>query len=313
VLSYPRQKQYLQDFLNQGNERIGSVSYYLYHTEINNFSRGIIGRWFNAFSGKYLFFDGDYQNPRHSPPHQGMMLLVDIILLPVGMVALIRRKGRFNKLILLWLILAPLPAVLSRDQVQAVRSLNMSIPLVIVSSFGLGTILKYIRNIKQKMVIIPSFLVLALLIFTSLVFYFDSYYIHLPKDQSEDWGYGYKQAFEFLKNRGLGNRDIYVGQSYSQPYIFYLFFNQYDPSNYQKQSKIVEGDNKYDVGFIEKIDSVHFIEIKWQELQNNIGAIIVATDAEFPHVDLVNNKRVKILEEIRYLDSKPAYRIIEVL
>lgn len=56
VFSYPRPPEYLQEFLDQGEEKVGNLSYYLFHSEALNFERGIMGRWFNHFSGRFLFF-----------------------------------------------------------------------------------------------------------------------------------------------------------------------------------------------------------------------------------------------------------------
>jgi 4-amino-4-deoxy-L-arabinose transferase-like glycosyltransferase len=147
IFSYERPQEYLQTILDQGEETFGSISYNLFHSEGANFARGILGRWFNHFSGRFLFFSGDWQNPRHSAPNHGMLLLTDLVFLLAGVVGLLRGKGRGPKFILLWLILAPLPAALSRDQVHAVRALNMVIPLTVISAIGLTGILRWINRI----------------------------------------------------------------------------------------------------------------------------------------------------------------------
>src|SRR3989344_3716981 len=162
VFSYPRKEVDIQKVLAQGGEKAGNLSYYLFHSENLNFARGIMGRWFNHFSGRFLFFEGDWQNPRHSAPNSGMMLLSDLILLIVGTVSLLKSKGRKLKtFIILWLVLAPLPAVLSRDQVHAVRSLNMVIPLVTISSFGLMQLILWIKTLKRGFSQATSYLLLA--------------------------------------------------------------------------------------------------------------------------------------------------------
>ncbi|MCH7641368.1 glycosyltransferase family 39 protein, partial [Patescibacteria group bacterium] len=103
VFSYRRPTEELQAFLDQGGNMVGDLTYYLYHSEKLNFERGILGRWFNHFSGRFLFFEGDWQNPRHSAPNHGMLLLVDIVLLIVGFVGLVRLKGKAQVFIFLWL------------------------------------------------------------------------------------------------------------------------------------------------------------------------------------------------------------------
>ena len=83
IFSYPRPKDYLENMLKENNEKIGDLNYLLFHSEALNFKRGILGRYFNHFSGRFLFFEGDYQNPKHSSPNSGMLLLFDLLLLPL--------------------------------------------------------------------------------------------------------------------------------------------------------------------------------------------------------------------------------------
>src|SRR4030042_4728750 len=59
ITSYPRPKEYLQNFLSESGVKLGSTSYYLFYSESLNYTRGILSRWFNHFSSKFLFFEGD--------------------------------------------------------------------------------------------------------------------------------------------------------------------------------------------------------------------------------------------------------------
>ena len=84
LFSYTRSEEYVSRILSQGDEFKNSLSYFLYHSENLNFLKTILNHFFNHFSGRFLFFEGDWQNPRHSLPNSGMLLLVDLILLPIG-------------------------------------------------------------------------------------------------------------------------------------------------------------------------------------------------------------------------------------
>jgi len=309
VFSYPRPHEYLQNFLDQGDEKVGSLSYYLFHSETLNFARGVMGRWFNHFSGRFLFFEGDYQNPRHSAPNHGMLLLSDLVLLVLGIYSLIRKKNKLTLFTLLWLILSPLPAVLSRDQVHSIRALNMVIPLIILSSYGFQYSLQTFKAFKY-----PRFLLLAfyLLVTSSFLYYLDSYFIHLPKHNSKLWEYGYKQIVETVTPIQNRFRKVTVQQSFAQPYIYFLFYQKYDPTTYQKQAELVESEFKGDVGYVEHLDNIVFGPIDWSVNRGDHGSLMVGDPIRISPEDSGDTNLFDVLKEINYLDGVTAFRVVEV-
>lgn len=309
VLSYERPKEYLQAFLDQGGESINSLNYYMYHPEWFNFARGIMGRYFNHFSGRFLFFEGDWQNPRHSPPYQGMLLIGDLLFLPIGIFCIIRKKLTKEILFfILWLILAPLPSALSRDQVHAVRSFNMLIPLTVVISFGLDDLFNFAKVKK-----ILSGLLISAVYLVSFIYYLDSYFVHLPAHQSKYWEYGYKQIVQSVSEIQNNYKEIKVQQSYAQPYIYFLFYQKYDPSKYQKNANLVLNDPN-DVGQIHKLDNISFTHIDWSVDRGSHGNLVVADTVKMPVGDSINEKEFKLIKEIKYLNNIDiAFRLIEIL
>lgn len=300
VFSYPRPKDYLQTFLNEGGEKVNSLTYYLFHSEALNFARGVLGRYFNHFSTRFLFFEGDWQNPRHTPPYQGVLVLGDLVLLVFGFAALVKMGAKKEVLFVwLWLALAPLPSILSRDQVHAARALNMSIPLIILISLGLTKVSK-------------KFLPLVGLIYLgSYVYFLDAYFIHVPAHGSEYWQYGYKQMVEVITPIQKNYKAVYIEQSFAQPYIYFLFFQKYDPASYQKQAKLASGQNG-DVGMVEKIDNIYFTNIDWSVNSRQSGTLVVANPEKITKDNYKDEKLYRLVKEIDYLDKKVAYSIVEV-
>lgn len=307
IFSYPRPKDYTQAFLNEGGEKFGSLSYDLFHSETLNFARGILGRYFNHFSGKFLFFEGDYQNPQHSAPYQGMLLVTDIFLILVGIAVFFRQK--LNKsfwFILLWLIFSPLPAVLTRDQVQSVRALNMVVPLAFILALGLNEVLIWINSRKNKIIYL---VLLTGFYLAGFVYFADAYYIHVPKHNSSYWNYGYKQVVEKVSSFQLGYKHIIVEQSFSQPYIYFLYFQKYDPVKYQKQANLVASSNASDVGLVTKLDNVLFQNIDWSYISNLHGALVVVGFQNPIPADL----KYDLVDQIYYLNGRDlAFNIIKI-
>lgn len=304
VFSYPRPVEYTQEFLDQGQEQIGDANYFLFHSEALNLTRGVLGRYFNHFSSGFLFFEGDWQNPRHSAPYHGMMLILDSVLIILGAIYLIKRSDKMSAFIFAWLLLAPLPAALSRDQVQAVRSLNMLIPLVLISSLGFYQVLMIGNKYKKTSIKISFFISFAILYLASFIYYLDSYFVHLPINDAEYWNYGYKQTVISVAENTESNDKIVFQQSFAQPYIYYLFFNSVEPSEYQRQARLT--DSGIDVGLVPKVDNIEFIEYSWPPPSES-GDFIIGDTVVVPEAD---PDGYQLIDEIRYPEGKPAFRII---
>ncbi len=312
LFSYPRSEQIVNDILSQGEESKGSLEYILFHSETLNFTRGILGRWTNHFSPRFLLFEGDWTSSRHRVPYNGELLVFDGVLLILGLVALLLGKYKKEQLFILYLLLAaPLPAALSRDAVHAVRSIGMVIPLSIILGYGAYRLINLSKNVKFGKIILAVFMLVYILGF---IYYLDQYWVHAPVEYSQDWQYGYKQVVQDVNKIQTNYPEIIVQQSYSQPYIFFLFYKQYDPKKYQEMSSAVYEPNRYgDVGLVTKLDNITFREANWSGDRGMHGKLFIYDTIHVPESDSNSPREFKILDEIKYLNDHTAFRLIEVL
>jgi 4-amino-4-deoxy-L-arabinose transferase-like glycosyltransferase len=316
IFSNSRPTEYLQAMLDKNGEQKGDLNYFLFHSDNYDTFRGILGRYFNHISSRFLFFEGDWSNPRHAAPYQGNMLLIDALLLICGLMYVVRNYKLSNKaylFIILWLILAPLPSVLSRDQVHSVRALNMAIPLIIVSSMGLAKLYEWFNDFRAKWLRMTSFGVVFCIWVLAFIYFADAYFVHVPKHNSKLWEYGYKEIVETVTPIQNNYKTVKVQQSFAQPYIYFLFFQKYDPAKYQAQAKFVESEFKGDVGYVEKLDNIQFVPIDWSINRGDRGSLIVGDGIRIPTDDSKSEKEFKLIKEIYYLNKLDlAFRIVEV-
>lgn len=314
VFSYPRPIEILQPFLDEGNEQIGSLSYYLFHSETLNFGRGILGRWYNHLSPRFLVFEGDWQNLKHGAPNQGVLLWIEGVFLILGLISILRKKvDKPSLLVLFWLLLAPLPSVLSRDQVHSVRALPMLIPLTIIIALGINYYyLQFIKN-KNKIVTITALLFAIIGSVVSIIYFLDAYFIHVNEHNSQLWNYGYKQAVQTVNSNMDKYEHIIIQQSYDQPYIYFLFYLKYDPAIYQQEAKLITGDTEGDVGKVEHLgDKVVFGPVDWSVKRGDSGTLFVADTIRIPVVDSVDPLLFDNLNDIKYLNGFTAFRVIGI-
>ena len=105
-----------------------------------------------------------------------------------------------------------------------------------------------------------------------------------------------------------GNYDhIIFQQSYSQPYIYFLFFTKYDPTIYQKNAKIdIKGS---DVGLVQKLDNINFLEYSWPPPIGSGKTLVIGDEVVIP--PFYSKKDFNLVSEIKYPDGvTTAFRIL---
>lgn len=216
--------------------------------------RIFVGNYLSHFNPEFIFITGD-RNLRHHVEGFGMAPLFLLPSFLVGLFFLVKHKNKNYNFLLSWLLISPIPAIPADAAPHAIRSIALVIPLSVLTSMGIINLLtgKFIR-------LVPAFFV-CFFCFSFL----HNYYFHYNKEKTEFWMYGFKEAVE--KSNVLKNEYsvINVDSSIEQGYIFWLFYNKYDPTkfrenfNSQNVENISFNDNKVEEGevFISLAD--HFI------------------------------------------------------
>jgi 4-amino-4-deoxy-L-arabinose transferase-like glycosyltransferase len=94
VFSYTRSQAYIREILSQDHTAGKNWIYYLYHSEFLDQARGVLQRYLNHFSGRFIFSEGDWTSLRHSLYGYGYFHLPDIICLVLGFFFILSRINR---------------------------------------------------------------------------------------------------------------------------------------------------------------------------------------------------------------------------
>lgn len=191
--------------------------------EIKN-GTDFINNYLTHFSPSFLFTQGD-TNPRSQIPGHGELYLIDIPLILFGIFAAIKSKKVLYWLPIAMVLLAPIPAALTRESPHALRSLLAAPAFAMISVMGI----KYIRENLKKY---STLFVVVVLAFYYLSFegYAYDFVLKYPTETAADWQYQYKQIFSNQKS-GV------VTDQYGQPYIFALFYQKYPPQKFRAEVK----------------------------------------------------------------------------
>ena len=236
LMSYQRPQTETKTIIQESN----NFDYQLFYSQPLFFGRNFLTRYFIFFSTRFLVFEGDWQTMRHSAPYIGVILYPTFIFLILGLIIALKNYKQ-HLFFIIWLLLAPIPSALSLDIIQAVRGLNLSIPIIYFAALGLS-------SIKNKKIIAISFIFYL----CSFIYYQDLYYHHLTRIKPEQSLVGYKQAIKYVKDNSQ-DRQIIITNFYGQAYIYYLFYNK-------KLSTINLINNGVDTGVVNQIDNVLFKE-----------------------------------------------------
>ncbi len=253
----------------------------------------LLNGYLSHYSLNWLFMNGD--NPRHHAPDMGMLYLIELPFLLWGMFAAARKGGVASKVLFGWLLTAPIAASPTTELPHAIRTLVFLPTFQVFTAVGLFHFFDLIKNKKSLLIRLLVYSLISLFAF-NIAYYLHMYFVHMNREVSDYWQYGYKQAVEYAeKNRNLYKK-IVVSIKLEQPHMFFLFYLRYDPKKYLAGGGTASG------GFAEvrnKFDIYEFKTIHWENEIHDGSILYIGTPSEIPQPK----------EVIRYLDGSPAMHI----
>lgn len=189
--------------------------------------------YLDAFSPQFLFLSGD-PNPRHSLPDMGMVYWLEVFFLPLGIYGLTKVKDKKTKWFLfLWLLLAPIPAAITRDGAGHGTRLFFQLPvLIILSSLGLFQIVNWLKKIRLRRLVLA---VLALVFFFNFSWYLFDYHFVYSFQSFPWWDYGNKELINKVEEHEENFQKVVFTLPQKEILQFILFFKKIDPDYYQKK------------------------------------------------------------------------------
>jgi 4-amino-4-deoxy-L-arabinose transferase-like glycosyltransferase len=309
IFGYQRSTEYVNQIKNEDNS---NILYFLYHTSIFENTWGAMNHYLNHFSPSFLFMEGVKADPRQFVVNMGMLYLFDLPLILIGLFYMVKRKEKNKNFIIYWLILAPIPAAITKDLFSARRSFNMVYPFLIMSAYGFDILLDWVKKLSKNLRYILIFLGFGIFCYL-FSFYLVSYYVLTPPQGyagPAGWHCGYKELVSYI-DKVKGNSKVIVDTSYQGPYIFFLFYEKYNPADYQKQARLIQ-DSPNSLGEGAGYDNYIFKSIYWPNDRSFPNTIFAGPDERLPERDLLV-KEVEILTRINFPDGKEAFKVVKTL
>ncbi len=279
------------------HDNSGSILAVSLHNKLTAFASAFLGHYLDHFNGNFLFINGD-PLIRNKVPEVGQFYLVEFLFLVMGIIYLIKKQFEHKKILLIWILVAPLASAMTYQTPHALRALNLVIPLTLIMGLGVTELISWL---KGKWRILLGGVILIAVTF-EFIHYLESYYVVYPKRYPLSWEYGFKEMVQKLNKYEGSYKKVVITDRYDQPYILVLFYKQYDPSKYQPQAKLSPRD-QFNFGTIRAFDKYEFREPMENEL-NSPNTLFVMSGEKAP-------KNVKILDQVDFPNKEKAFVFIE--
>lgn len=288
---------------SRGESNFGPVLTKIIYNRYSYFLSHFVINYFSHFSSNFLFFEGG-SNYQFSVPKNGIMYLIEMPFLLYGAYRILKHKS-LAVLFLGWVLLAPIPAAITRESPNVLRSIFLLGGLQVITAYGFVYGLKqFIPKLKIARLVFLG-LVIAVFVYQSAV-YFHNYFFVYPNEYSASWQYGYKRVYEYiLSKENLGERPVFVSKKYGEAHIFYLFYSKYDPAKYQSNTNLTRY-QRTNWRWVDRLDNIYFIndwEMK-EKLKDQHGYVI-STEKNYPGIP-------PVLFKINFLDGKTAFEVVEI-
>ncbi|OGM53970.1 hypothetical protein A3F62_00165 [Candidatus Woesebacteria bacterium RIFCSPHIGHO2_12_FULL_44_11] len=248
-------------------------------------------------SPQFLFTNGAGEATYGMFPGQGLLYLIEVLFLGSFLVFLTKNFKAFPKLILLWLLIAPIPAALAKGPGFAANRVALAMPFVqIILALGAIALLK--RTPKVVFLAVYSLM---------LVLFLENYFFHAPAANARSMSYGWREIMNFVNENNAKYSKIVVSRNFSEPQMFVAFYGKMDPGVVQKESSDWLRYEEQGLKFVDQLGEYSLGKFLFTSIENSSpqeGVLRVGKPEEF-------KAGARVVQIIAYLDGKPAILLVE--
>lgn len=292
---------------SRGASKLSPFFARLSHNKVTYFTGVAVKNYLGYFSPAFLGTKGG-SHYQFSIQGFGVINPVELPFFYFGLFLLlinIKKLNKISKVILFWLLVSPLPAVITRDPFQVVRATTMMPAVYLTIAYGLKSVSDFLVTKGKKTTIV--IMVLLGLVFGYFSYkYFDNFINIYPAKYSQSWQFGYKEAISFVKENYNQYDKIVITKVYGEPHEFVYFYTLFDPAKLLTDPNL----NRYqrtDWYWTDSIDKYLFVndwEIK-DKVKTLHNTLVVAGPNSIP-------ENGQVLKTINFLDGTPAFIIVSL-
>lgn len=261
----------------------------MFTNKVTYIYKTFVESYLSYLSPKFLFIQGAGGWDYGMISGRGVLYLFELILVSASLIAFIKKeKFKGMDLILIWILLSPIPAALSKGAGSGTRVAVMMPAIQVLSAYGALYLVRKVSKYKSVIrleKLAPLFILLILAI--SSVGFWEDYVYHAPRNAAKSMSYGVEEAMEYLKDVESDYSKIRMSRLLGVPQIWVGFYNKYDPAEFQRAS--VDWLRYEDEGYVstDQMDQYSlgkyvFGNLFYERRLNEAGTLFVGRTEEFP-------------------------------
>ncbi|MCL4366980.1 glycosyltransferase family 39 protein [Patescibacteria group bacterium] len=237
----------------------------------------------------------------------GLLYIFELPFVILGIYKIL--AGRFSNrpLIFLWLLLGLIPSSLTIGQMNGRRILIMAPMVIYISAIGAKSLGEIILQLRKRYRY-PLATLFSGIILWSMFSAINLYSVHFPRQKGEGFMDGTKEAVQYiLQNQNKYQEIVFDPVRGTEgpyltnvPYLYLLFYTQYDPALYQSQVKTHTNE-----GF--SFSKYTFRPIDWRKDQDQHNILFIGSIWSLPPKDVPQQD---ILDKIYMINGQLAYLIV---
>lgn len=260
-----------------------------------------ISNYVQYLSPQFLFTQGVGEWTYGMIPGRGVLYLVELPFVLAALWAFAKKKDYSLLFILVWILLAPIPAALTKGPGYAGNRAAVMMPAIqILSAYGAVILWNIAQTrwprLKHKLL----YGYVAILLF-SLAFLMEAYIYHSPREASASMLYGRKEAISFAASVEDQYATILVNRSLSEPQIYVGFYKKWNPADYQNESRDWLRYEKENRSFVDQLGEYRLGKYVFANTHDTLKSqkpvLLVGGVGDIP-------KNAKLVKEVKSPDGK---------
>ena len=269
-----------------GNSLLARIIFHRYWWWVGE----LTGNYLKNVDLNFLFISGD-GNPRHGVGEFGPLYHWQLLAIVTAIYFSLQRKPSGElKAVWIWLLLTPIPVMLTATNPHTLRLLPAAPAYAILSAYGITAWLT-IRSAKKAWLSL-----IGVIIGIESLAYGHFYTTHYPKLSAREWQSQYREVVTYVENIKSRYQTIYFTRAYGRPSIYVLWYGQYDPMAIQAEDSSVPKDQQ-ELLAVEKYQFT-------APPAHTPGSLIVSAS-------VISNQTARLLTTFSFPDREPAFYLYE--
>lgn len=194
-----------------------------------------IGNYFSYLSPPFLFIQGAGEATYGMVPGVGLLYFLEFFFVIYAFYLILKEKDFPFIFLGFWILIAPLPASLSRGVGFHANRVAVMMPAIqVISAYGFFRLIcRFSKKTSKK--ILTS--ILTLILSFSFLHFLEIYFFQAPPINAPKMFYGWREVCQFLQENENKYQLVVFSRNFSEPQAYLMFYLSLDPNFVQTQTK----------------------------------------------------------------------------